>query len=127
MLLERRAARITLPRFCSGWPNKLPIILSAVLAIGSVQAESAGVLRVRMLEGEGQVFATGSRAAHPVSVQVTDETGKPVAGASVSFHLPDDGPGGAFPGGMHTDIAITSDDGKATASTVIWGRTPGPV
>jgi hypothetical protein len=60
-------------------------------------------------------------------VQVTDETGKPVAGASVSFHLPDEGPGGAFTGGMHTDIAITPEDGKATASSILWDRTPGQV
>ncbi len=82
---------------------------------------------MRTLDGEGQVYAAGSRIPHPVTVQVTDETGKPVAGASVSFHLPDEGPGGAFAGGMHTDIAITSADGKATASSVLWDRTPGQV
>ena len=127
MLLEKRVARTTSPWFCSGWPNKLPILLTILLVFGPVQAESAGVLRVRTLDGEGQVYGMGTRVSHPVTVQVTDETGKPVAGASVSFQLPDDGPGGAFTGGMHTDIAITAADGKASAAGILWDRTPGPV
>ena len=64
---------------------------------------------MRILDGEGQVYAARiAGSPTPVTVQVTDETGKPVDGASVSFHLPDDGAGGAFTGGMQTDIAISA-------------------
>jgi len=57
---------------------------------------------------------------------VTDEGGKPVAAAAVSFHLPEDGGGGAFPNGMHTDISMTDAQGRAVMRTVEISRTPGP-
>jgi hypothetical protein len=56
---------------------------------------------------------------------VTDETGKPVEGASVSFRLPDDGPSGAFASGSRTEIATTRPDGKASAWGMQWNRTEG--
>jgi hypothetical protein len=37
-------------------------------------------------------------------VEITDETGKPISGAAVSFHLPEDGPGGTFASGLRTDL-----------------------
>jgi hypothetical protein len=85
------------------------------------------ILRLRVLEGEGDVLPLGSRTGHPVVVQVTDETGKPVEGATVSFILPPDGPTGTFTGNMRTDIAISGGDGRALMSGVQWNRTPGPV
>ena len=42
------------------------------------------------------MHAPGSRSARPMTVEITEETGKPVAGAAVSFHLPEDGPGGTL-------------------------------
>jgi hypothetical protein len=47
-------------------------------------------------------------------VEITDETGKPVPGAAVSFHLPEDGPGGAFVNGLRTDVATTDAQGRAS-------------
>jgi hypothetical protein len=49
-----------------------------------------------------------------VTVEVTDETGRPVPGAAVSFHLPEDGPGGTFANGLRTDIVITDVHGSAS-------------
>jgi len=47
-------------------------------------------------------------------VEITDETGKPVSGAAVSFHLPEDGPGGVFVNGLRTDVATTDAQGRAS-------------
>jgi hypothetical protein len=47
-------------------------------------------------------------------VEITDETGKPVPGAAVSFHLPEDGPGGAFVNGLRTEVATTDAQGRAS-------------
>jgi hypothetical protein len=47
-------------------------------------------------------------------VEITDETGKPVPGAAVSFHLPEDGPGGVFVNGLRTDVATTDAQGRAS-------------
>ena len=47
------------------------------------------ILQIQVVEGEGTVHAPGVRSAHAIAVAVTDESGRPVAGAAVSFHLPE--------------------------------------
>ncbi len=83
------------------------------------------VLHIQVIEGEGTVNAAGARNSRPVAVEVTDETGKPVEGASVSFHLPEEGPGGAFGNGLRTDVTITDARGRANLHTMVLNRTPG--
>lgn len=83
------------------------------------------ILRLRVVEGEGAVHAAGSRNTRPLTVEVTDETGKPVEHAAVSFHLPDDGPSGAFLNGLRTDIAMTDSAGRARVRGLQWNRIPG--
>ncbi len=61
----------------------------------------------------------------PLTVEVRDETGRPVEHASVSFHLPDDGPGGVFPGGLRTEVEMTDGRGRATVRTLQWNRIAG--
>jgi hypothetical protein len=61
-----------------------------------------------------------------LTVQVTDESGKPVEGASVSFTLPVAGPGGTFKSGLRTEVLTTQADGKAAIWGMQWNRLPGP-
>jgi hypothetical protein len=58
-------------------------------------------------------------------VQVTDETGKPVADAAVSFRLPDEGPTGEFGGGGKTEIVKTGADGRAEVWGMQWSKQSG--
>jgi hypothetical protein len=58
-------------------------------------------------------------------VVVTDETGRPVEGATVSFTLPAEGPGGVFSTGGRTEIAATRADGRAAVWGMQWNRTAG--
>jgi hypothetical protein len=85
------------------------------------------ILQIRIVEGEGAVYPIGSRATRGLTVQVTDETGKPVDRAAVSFRLPDDGPTGAFSSGMRTEIVTTSSDGRANVWGMQWNRVTGPL
>ena len=71
------------------------------------------ILLIRIVEGEGTVYPIGSRATRGVTVQVTDESGKPVDSAAVVFRLPQDGPTGTFSSGMQTEIVTTTADGRA--------------
>jgi len=87
--------------------------------------ENPAVLEIRVIEGEGAIYGLGSRATRGIMVQVTDETGKPVEGATVSFTLPPDGPGGAFATGAKTEIATTRSNGQAAVWGMIWNRTAG--
>jgi hypothetical protein len=83
------------------------------------------VIQLRIIEGDGAVYGIGSRAARGLAVQVSDETGKPVEGATVSFQLPADGPGGVFASGGRTEIVTTKSDGIAALWGMQWNKTPG--
>jgi hypothetical protein len=78
-----------------------------------------------VVEGEGAVQQPGVRASRPLTVEITEETGKPVAGAAVSFHLPEDGPGGAFTNGLRTEVVITDERGRASVHGLVANRTGG--
>jgi hypothetical protein len=106
----------------------LSILLISILAFADPQTDSnsPAILQIRILDGEGAVYHTGSRATRGLTIQVTDETGKPVDAARVSFRLPDSGPGGTFASGGHTEIATTRSDGRAGIWGMQWNRTPGP-
>jgi hypothetical protein len=83
------------------------------------------ILQIRVIEGEGAVHLPGSRGTRPITVEITEETGKPVSGAAVSFHLPEDGPGGAFVNGLRTEIVITDARGHASLYGLLANRIPG--
>jgi len=84
-------------------------------------------LLIRIVEGEGAVYAIGSRATRGITVQVTDETGKPVNNAAVVFRLPEDGPTGTFSSGMPTEVVPTGADGRANVWGMQWNRVTGPL
>jgi len=101
----------------------LAAILAAALAYG---ADSPALLAIRLTEGDGAIYAKGSRATRGLTVLITDETGRPVEGATVSFSLPADGPSGEFSSGGRTEIATTRADGRAAVWGMQWNRTSGP-
>jgi hypothetical protein len=94
-------------------------------AVAQLAIAQVAVLHIQVIEGDGAINAAGSRSARPLTVEVTDETGKPVEGASVSFHLPEDGPGGVFGNGLRTDVTVTDARGRANLHTMLLNRTPG--
>ncbi len=78
-----------------------------------------------MLEGEGAIYAPGAKSRDSLVIQVTDETGRPVDGAAVSFRLPEEGPGAVFARTMKTEIATTTPEGRAAAFGLEYNRIPG--
>ena len=86
---------------------------------------AAVIVQLRVVEGEGAVYGTGTRAARGITVQATDEAGKPVEGASVSFRLPEEGPSGVFSSGLRTEVVTTKADGRATIWGMQWNKTAG--
>lgn len=97
----------------------------AVAARGMADQGGPAILQIKVTEGEGAVYAIGARATRGITVQVTDETGKPVEGATVSFRLPDSGPTGTFASGSRTEIVTTRADGQAGVWGMQWNRTAG--
>ena len=104
------------------------IFVVLVLLLFPVAAQNdPAILLIRIVEGEGAVYPIGSRATRGVTVQVTDETGKPVDNAAVVFRLPTDGPTGTFSSGMQTEVVTTSAEGRASVWGMQWNRTTGPM
>jgi hypothetical protein len=89
------------------------------------QEDNPALLQIRVIEGEGVAYPLGGRATRGVTVQVTDETGKPIENTSVSFRLPEEGPSGTFSNGSRLEIATTKADGRASAWGMQWNRTEG--
>ena len=101
------------------------ILLLATILMQDAAADNPAILQIRVLEGEGVAYPLGGRATRGVTIQVTDETGKPVEGSTVSFRLPEEGPSGTFSNGSRAEIATTRADGKASAWGMQWNRTEG--
>ena len=96
-----------------------------VLLLCVVAPAQVAILQIQVVEGEAAILPPGVRSSRPLTVEITDETGKPVSGAAVSFHLPDDGPGGAFASGLRTDVVVTDARGRATVHAFQANRVSG--
>ena len=93
----------------------------------ALSANAADIVQLQIVEGEGVTYRTGTRATRGLTVLVSDEAGRPVEMASVSFRLPDQGASGAFNGGLRTEVVTTGPDGRASVWGMQWNRTPGTV
>lgn len=97
--------------------------MSALLA-GALAV--TGILQIRMVEGNGAVHTPSSRAARPLTVQITTDTGQPVPGATVTFQMPESGPGGVFASGLRTEVLTTDAQGRASVRRMRFNRVTGP-
>ena len=101
-------------------------LLCCALAF-AVSADASVIVQLRVVEGEGITYRTGTRATRGVTVLVTDEAGLPLDMASVSFRLPDQGATGTFSSGLRTEVVTTGPDGRASVWGMQWNKTPGTV
>jgi len=72
-------------------------------------------LHIVIVEGEGAINNVRQRVAREPIVQVEDENRKPVAGAAVTFLLPQQGAGATFPNGARSTTILTDNNGRAVA------------
>lgn len=101
------------------------IALLATILIQQPIVDNPAILQIRVIEGEGVVYPLGGRATRGVTVQVTDETGKPIEDAAVNFRLPDEGPSGTFSNGGKTEVVTTKADGRASVWGMQWNHAEG--
>jgi hypothetical protein len=106
------------------WVTLLTICLSLVYPLPAAPADPAA-LEIRVSEGDGLTYPIGSRATRGITIQITDDSGKAVDGATVSFRLPETGPGGTFSNGSKTEILTTHADGRASVWGMKWNRQAG--
>jgi hypothetical protein len=104
------------------------IAAALVCVLPCIATAQIAILQLKVIQGEGGVQRAGSRVARPLTVQVTDQTGKPVPDATVTFHLPnEEGPGGVFGNGLRTDVATTDAAGHATVGSIRLNAIAGPL
>jgi hypothetical protein len=88
------------------------VIFCVLAASADAQTEA---IKIAVQEGEGAINNIQEHRAKEPVIQVQHENGEPVAGASVIFQLPDDGPGGIFADNAKM-LSVQSDDkGQAIA------------
>jgi len=111
----------------------IPLLMFLVIAnpmmaqspAGKAISASTRKLGILPLEGEGAInFIPAHIAIVPV-VEVRDENDRPVEGASVTFSLPETGPGGSFPGGQFALTKISDQRGQAAATGFSANSIPG--
>jgi hypothetical protein len=100
--------------------------IALALVLPFLLAAQSALLEIKVVETEGAAYAPGTRAPG-LTVEVTNELGKPVPGAVVSVRLPDDGAGGSFANGLSSEIMTTGANGRATTSPIRWNYVSGAV
>jgi hypothetical protein len=105
--------------------SQLALVAALVVASGGAAKAQIAILEIQVIEGEGAVHVPGSRTPRFLTVEITDETGKPVEGAAVTFHLPEDGPSGTFVNGLRTDVTTSDSRGLATLHGLTVNRVEG--
>lgn len=92
------------------------VLLSPAGALAQQAAgQTAAVLNIVIVEGEGAVNNIRQRVAREPIVRIEDENRKPIAGATVVFLLPSDGASGSFPGTQNMLTVQTNQNGEAVA------------
>src|SRR6204780_2913819 len=94
------------------------VFLSCLLLTNLLSAQTAPMLNIVIVEGEGTLNNVKQRVNREPIVQVEDENHKPVAGAAVVFFLPTSGPSGTFANGSQTLTVTTDATGRAAATGI---------
>lgn len=100
-------------------------IQSLPRAYGQEQTQPPERIQVVAVHGEGAINNVGQRSSRDPVVRVEDENGKPLAGASVVYSLPTEGPSGVFGNGEKTLITSTDSRGEAEATGLRVNTAPG--
>lgn len=82
-------------------------------------------LSIVVLEGQGAINNVRQRGNRDPVIQVEDQDRKPVPGASVTFFLPSQGPGGTFANGTNSLTATTNEQGQAVARGIRFNNQAG--
>jgi hypothetical protein len=94
------------------------LICAIVAPTFRLQAQNAGRINIVIVEGDGAINNVRQRVAREPIVQVEDENRKPIAGAAVTFLLPNQGAGASFANGARSLTITTDSKGQAVARSL---------
>lgn len=96
---------------------------SLTVPVGTPADEAPFLITV--LDGDGSINNIREEVNRPITVRVEDPNRNPISGASVSFFLPDDGPGGFFLNGSRVLTTFTDAQGIATSRGIRFNNIVG--
>jgi hypothetical protein len=82
-------------------------------------------LSIVVVEGQDAINNIRQPIARDPVIEVHDQSGAPVEGASVTFFLPGQGPGGTFANGTNTLTTTTDRNGRAVARGIHFSHQTG--
>ncbi len=94
----------------------LLLTLPAITPLRGAPPQETSKLKILVLQGEGAINNIRQRTARDPIVEVQDENNRPVAGAVVTFLLPDRGASGTFANGAKSLSVTTNAQGQAVAT-----------
>jgi hypothetical protein len=103
-------------------------VLNFSSLLGAQESETAArqsAIGVRILQGDGAINSIKLKRAHNPVVQVVDQAGRGVSGATVTFLLPATGAGGTFQGSGLSLTVPTDEKGVAAARGLTPNRLEG--
>ena len=101
------------------------VCLTLVFCLLAAPAGAQGPIKLVIQEGQGAINNIQQHRAKEPVVQVTDENGAPIAQASVTFQLPETGPGGAFADDNKMLTVQTDEKGLAVGRGLHPNQTAG--
>lgn len=102
------------------------ISLALVFCLLAVSADAQGPpIKIVIQEGQGAINNIQQHRAKEPVVQVTDENGAPIQQASVTFQMPETGPGGSFADGNKMLTVQTDEKGVAVGRGLRPNQTEG--
>jgi hypothetical protein len=117
----------TLTRMASVWLSLIATTIHQTAPIyGQVIPVPAPRMNVVVVDGEAVIHNVHSKKATDIVVLVRDGNRKPMPRVNVTFSLPAEGAGAAFPNNAKTLTARTGDDGYAVARGLRSNNIPGP-
>lgn len=108
---------------CKNFLRDAAVVLCA--SVSAVPAFAAESLKITIIEGQSSINNLKTHSAREPVVEVRDENGRPVAGASVTFLTPATGPSALF-GEDHVYMTQTDARGRAVGRGLRPTDVPGP-
>jgi hypothetical protein len=90
-------------------------IVAQSIPLRAQETTAPGKISIVIIEGEGAINNVRQRVAREPLIQVEDENRRPVAGAAVTFLLPNQGAGATFANGARSLTITTDAQGRAAA------------
>src|SRR5690348_13419497 len=104
----------------------LSVSAAAVFCLLATSADAQSTeIKIVIQEGQGAINNIKEHRAKEPVVQVLHQDGEAVLGATVTFLLPDTGPGGAFNDGAHVLTVQTDSKGQAVGRGLRPNQAPG--